>query len=88
MLDLDYEMKILDDIREILSASHPSVNISMGTYLEYSDGSHLDMSSLEIIEFIVALETKYDIIIDFEDRYYTIGDVVSAVAAYLENKER
>ena len=30
---------------------------------------------------------KYDIIIDIDDRYYTIGDAVRGVVGYLEEKE-
>ena len=77
---------ILNDIKEMLSQEHSTVEITMDTYLEFGEGSYLDMSSIEIVEFIVILEEKYDIIIDFEDRYYTIGDVVRGVVSYLKKK--
>lgn len=77
---------ILNDIRKMLSQIYPKVEITMDTYLEFGDGSHLDMSSIEIVEFIIVLEKKYDIIIDLEDRYYTIGDAVRGVVAYLKEK--
>lgn len=77
---------ILNDVREMLSQEYPTVEITMDTYLEFGEGSYLDMSSIEIVEFIVILEEKYDIIIDFEDRYYTIGDVVRGVVSYLKKK--
>ena len=80
------ERVILDDIKEMLSSEYPIVEITMETFLEFGEGSYLDMSSIEIVEFIVALEEKYDIIIDFEDRYYTIGDVVRGVISYMEEK--
>lgn len=80
------EKSILDAIREMLSSEYPTVEITMETFLEFGDGSYLDMSSIDIVEFIVVLEDKYDIIIDFEDRYYTIGDVVRGVISYLEKK--
>ena len=79
---------ILNDVREMLSQEYPTVEITMDTYLEISGGSYLDMSSIEIVQFIVALEEKYDIIIDLEDRYYTIGDAVRGVVAYLKEKEK
>lgn len=81
------ESKILDDIKKMLSQSYPSVEISMETFLEYGEESSLNMSSLEIVEFIVYLESKYDIIIDFNDRYYTVGDTVRAVMTYLNEKD-
>lgn len=77
---------ILNDIKEMLSQEYSTVEITMDTYLEFGEGSYLDMSSIEIVEFIVILEEKYDIIIDFEDRYYTIGDVVRGVVSYLKKK--
>lgn len=82
------EKTILEDIRKMLHPYYPSVDINAETFLEYGDGSHLDMSSLEIIQFIVMIEEKYDIIIDFEDRFYTIGDTVRAIMSYLNDKER
>ena len=77
---------ILNDIKEMLSQEYQTVEITMDTYLEFGEGSYLDMSSIEIVEFIVILEEKYDIIIDFEERYYTIGDVVRGVVSYLKKK--
>lgn len=80
------EENILIDVREMLSKSYPTVEITMDTYLEFGEGSYLDMSSIEIVEFIVVLEEKYDIIIDIEDRYYTVGDAVRGVVSYLREK--
>lgn len=77
------EEDILNDIREMLSESYPDVEISMETLLEYGQVSCLDMTSLEIVQFIVDLEEKYDIIIDIDDRYYTIGDAVRGIIGYL-----
>ena len=81
------EDKILNDIKEMLSDGHPDVEISMETLLEYGSESCLDMTSIEIVQFILDLEEKYDIIIDIDDRYYTIGDAVRGVVGYLEEKE-
>lgn len=77
---------ILNDIKSMFSQSHPHIEITMDTYLETGEGCGLDMSSLEIVEFIVALEQKYSIIIDIEDRYYTVGDAVNGVIGYLKEK--
>lgn len=79
--------KVLNDIQKMLSKEYPTVEISMDTFLEYGGSSFLDMSSIEIVQFIICLEQKYDIIIDFEDRYYTIGDAVRGVTSYLKEKE-
>lgn len=81
------EENVLNDIREMLSDAYPTIKITMDTYLEFGDKSYLDMASIEIAQFIVDLEEKFDIIIDIEDRYYTIGDAVRAVVSYLREKE-
>lgn len=80
------ETQILEDIKEMLTETYPDVDISMNTLLEYGSESCLDMSSIEIVQFILVLEEKYGIIIDIEDRYYTIGDAVRGVVGYLEEK--
>lgn len=76
------EESVLRDIQELLSETYPNISITMDTYLEFGEGSSLDMSSIEIVEFIVKLEEKYGIIIGIEDRYYTIGDAVRGVVSY------
>ena len=58
----------------------------MDTYLEINEGSYLDMSSLELVQFIIELEETFNIIIDLDDRFYTIGDAVRGVIKYLEEK--
>jgi len=80
------EENVLNDIRKMLSETYPTVEITMDTYLEFGEGSYLDMSSIEIVQFIVDLEEKYNIIIDIEDRYYTVGDAVRGVVSYLLEK--
>ena len=81
------ENEVLADIKEMLLRSHPNAEITMDTYLEFGQGNYLDMSSIDIVQFIVDLEEKFDIIIDVEDRYYTVGDAVRGVVAYLLEKE-
>ena len=82
------EEKILDDIKELLLDDYPNIEITMDTMLEYDSVSGLNMSSLEIVQFIVDLEEKYDIIIDIEDRYYTVGDAVRSIVGYLVEKNK
>jgi len=81
------EENVLDGIREMLSETYPTVEITMDTYLEFGDSNYLDMTSIEMVQFIVDLEEKYNIIIDIEDRYYTVGDAVRGVVTYLLEKE-
>lgn len=80
------EETVFNDVRKMLSQIYPEDQITKDTYLEFGDGPYLDMSSIEIVEFIAVLEKKYDIIIDLEDRYYTIGDVVHSIVIYLKEK--
>lgn len=79
---------ILNDIKEMLSQMYPDVEITMDTFLEFGGKSYLDMSSIEIVQFIVDIEKKYDIIVDFEDRYYTIGDTVRGIISSLAEKKQ
>ena len=78
---------IFSEVKNLLQDKYHDCEINMDTFLEFGSGSFLDMSSLDIVEFIVDLETKYDIIIDIEDRYYTVGDAVRGVEKYLREKE-
>lgn len=80
------ESIILSEIRDMLFDEYPNIEITMETNLEFGDGPSLDMTSLDIVRFIIDLENKYDIIIDVEDRYYTIGDVVRGVSGYIDEK--
>ena len=82
------EEHILNDIREMLSASYPDVEISMETLLEYGQVSCLDMTSLEIVQFIVDLEKKYDIIIDKQPKEWKFLFLFSSMAVQLPWLER
>lgn len=83
------EENVLSDICEMLSKIYPEVEVTMDTYFEYGQSEEdtaLNMSSLEIVQFIVNLEDRYDIIIDLEDRYYTVGDAVRSIVSYLKER--
>ena len=82
------ENNVLDDIRKMLSETYPTVDISMDTYLEFGNGSHLDMSSLEIVQFIIDLEEKYGIIVDIDERFITVGDAIRSVLTHFNEKTR
>lgn len=81
------EERVFNDIKEMLTPMYPDIDISMDTFLEYGTGTYLDMSSIEIVQFIIDIEQKYDIIIDLDDRYYTVGDVARGVVTYLREKD-
>ena len=71
----------------MLTEAYPNIEITMDTYLEYGTGCFLDMSSIEIVQFILNLEKKFNIIIDLDERYYTIGDAVKSVYGYINEEE-
>mgnify|MGYP002523216383 CR=1 FL=1 len=52
----DIENVLLEEIQEMLAEKYPREKIAMKTYLEYGDDLSLDMSSLDIIQFIIDLE--------------------------------
>ena len=81
------EEKVFVVVRTILLESYPAFNISMDTFLDYGETNCLFMSSIEIVEFIVKLEKAFDIVIDFNERYYTVRDVVHSVVSYLNEKD-
>lgn len=78
---------VFEEVKELLLKNHSADLITWDTNLETDEGLSLDMSSLEIVEFIVSLENKFDIVIDIEDRYFTVGDVIDGVVSYLEKKD-
>ncbi len=80
------EEMVFKEICEMLYQTYPDSDISMETWLEFGEGTYLDMSSIEIVQFIIDLEEKYSIIIDIEDRYYSVGDTVRGVVSYLREK--
>ena len=82
------EERVFNDIKEMLTPIYPNIDITMETFLEYGTGTYLDMSSIEIVQFIIDIEQKYNIIIDYEDRYYTIGDMVHGILSCLANMEQ
>ena len=82
------EKDVFNRVVEIICIKYPSAKITMDTYLEFNNnGEHLDMSSLEIVDFILDLEREFDMIIDIEDRYYTVGDAVRGILLQLNSEE-
>lgn len=78
---------VFKKIRAILSKSYPAERINLDTFLDFGDNNCLYMSSIEIVDFIVELEEAFDIIVDYNDRYYTVRDVVNGVISYLHEKD-
>ena len=75
---------ILERLRAMLTEKHPNVEINIDTLLEFGTTTYLDMSSLEIVEFITAVEEEFNVIVDITERFYTIGDVVDSVFTHLK----
>jgi len=80
--------EILTKIQELLSKNRSDLKIDMNTYLEFNTEQSLDLSSLEIVDFIMEVETIFNIIIDISERFYTVGDVVESVFEHLESENR
>ena len=80
--------EILTKIQELLSKNRSDLKIDMSTYLEFNTEQSLDLSSLEIVDFIMEVETIFNIIIDISERFYTVGDVVESVFEHLESENR
>ena len=80
------EKQVFEVVHTILSKSYPTFSINMDTFLDYGEENCLFMSSIELVEFIVKVEEAFDIIIDFNERYYTVRDVVQSVILYLNEK--
>ena len=81
------ESDILKEIKELLSDRYAAEKIDMNSFLEFGEGFSLNMSSLEIVDFLLLLENTFNIIIDINDRYYTIGDAVKSIEKYLKEKK-
>lgn len=63
--------KIFDEHFEIAYSQ-----FDMDTNLTGSETNCLDLTSIEIVTFIVHIEDAFDMIIDFDVQFETIGDIV------------
>lgn len=50
-----------------------------------SDNQGLDMSSMDIVHLIVNVEEEFDIIIDFDVLFVTVGDIVNEVEKLIKS---
>ncbi|HCA34956.1 MAG TPA: hypothetical protein DEP00_08045 [Lachnospiraceae bacterium] len=83
---------ITSEIIKMLQKHYPTERITIDTLLEgyYGDDrsiSNLNMSSLDLVEFISDIEEYYNIIIDFDAQFYTVKDVIENVCHCIEQKK-
>lgn len=73
---------ILEEINNMIR-KHLNYDISITKDMYLEDGQNgvagLGLDSLEIVKLIVMIEDKYNIIVDFNVRFWTIGDMVEYV---------
>ena len=79
-------MQIFNEIALMLENTYGKCNVSENTMLSNGEDS-LDLDSLEIVNLIIQIEKKFDIIIDFDVFFNTVGDLVSNVYEQLQETE-
>lgn len=82
----------LDNMRSILMkvlcVKDLNIEITLETDLVNGVGTDcLGLSSIDYVDFLVLVETEYDIIYDFDTAVYTIGDVYNFIKEYRKGKE-
>lgn len=78
--------EIFEKVVEVLRKKHNRIDMTINYETSLTNGSNnsLDLTSLEIVELIVEIEDLFDIIIDFDIVYITIGDIVNDVERMLK----
>ena len=56
------------------------------TYLEEEQNAGLGLSSLELVNFFLKIENKFDIVLDYFLDVKTIADVIDLIQDELKNK--
>lgn len=79
--------EITKKIISCLKVEYKTVSIDEETALEYSGENSLDMSSMDIIDFIIQIEEEFCMIVDISTRFETIGDVVNYIHSKLNGEE-
>ena len=77
--------EIINNLREVLIDCEIDQEILLGTKLIGGDENSLDMDSLGMVKFIVKVEEKFDIIVDFDVTFQNVEDVVEYVEKELSS---
>ena len=77
----DIKVELLELIKEFTGNKKVTIDSVLGN----GEGG-LDLTSLEIVNLIVQIEDKFDIIIDFDVHFIQVSDVVREVNRTLEEE--
>lgn len=75
---------IFEKIRLIINEISGKDEIYFDSFLS-SDNQGLDMSSMDIVHLIVNVEEEFDIIVDFDVLFVTVGDIVNEVEKLIKS---
>ena len=64
---------ILEELRKILSNEFKKEYVDYDTMLNGENNNCLDLNSLEIVKFIVAIENTFSIIVDFDISFNSVS---------------
>ncbi len=68
--------RVKNILLDILSVDDIGMDISMDTELVSSLGENsIPLSSIDYVDFLVCVENAYDVIFEYEARFYTLQDV-------------
>lgn len=73
------EKVIMEKLGQILIKEFGKMNINYDTTLNGDNKNCLDLNSLEIVKLIVEIENTFNIIIDFDVRFNSIGDIIKYI---------
>lgn len=75
--------KISELLATTLCVDELNMEIDLATDLVNGVGNNsLPLSSIDYVEFLVMVETEYDVVYDFETTVYTIGDLYNYIVNY------
>lgn len=75
-------------LQDVLAIDTLNIPITLGTQLVNGVGENrIDLSSIDYVFFLVAVEDFYNITFDFDAKVFTVNDVYSYIVEYKE-KER
>lgn len=79
----EFLQKMKELLARAISVDELNMSIDLETNLVNGVGKNcLPLSSIDYVDFLVMVETEYDIVYDFDTTIYTIGDLYHYICNY------
>ena len=91
MDEINNKEEFLTIIEELLTRTLEipklDTKVTMNTKLVDSVGDNsIGLSSIDYVDFLVMVETKFDVVYDFDVTFYTVSDIYNYILEYKEAK--